>query len=112
MLSLAWNWTQEQKSTSKSMVSHGTQLWIMIDSDSSDLFFPRHRTMMDVPRRPNMQEMARKCISPENHLNKRLGMSLPNLAERSPMDTVRKTSLKKIQLNGGKKSPSSETYLL
>ncbi|KAL2080253.1 hypothetical protein ACEWY4_024046 [Coilia grayii] len=63
------------------------------------------RTMMDAPRRPNMQEMARKCHSPEKRLSKRLGMSLPNLAERSPMDTVRKTSLKKVHLKGELKAP-------
>ncbi|XP_041933016.1 DENN domain-containing protein 3 isoform X2 [Alosa sapidissima] len=60
------------------------------------------RTMMDVPRRPNMQEMARKCTTPENRLSRKLGMSLPNLAERAPMDSVRKTSLKKVTLNGVK----------
>uniref|UniRef100_A0A8B9KE34 DENN/MADD domain containing 3a n=1 Tax=Astyanax mexicanus TaxID=7994 RepID=A0A8B9KE34_ASTMX len=42
------------------------------------LFF-RTRTMSDSPRRPTMQEMARKYTGPENRLSKRLGMSLPNL---------------------------------
>lgn len=55
-----------------------------------------------------MQDMARN--SPDNRLNKRLGMSLPNLAERSPVDTFRKTSLKKAHLNGGRKHPSSKAY--
>lgn len=62
------------------------------------------RTIMDAPRRPNMQEMARKCTSPENRLSKKLGMSLPNLAERSPTDSVRKTSLKKLHWNGERKT--------
>uniref|UniRef100_A0A8B9RD96 DENN/MADD domain containing 3a n=1 Tax=Astyanax mexicanus TaxID=7994 RepID=A0A8B9RD96_ASTMX len=39
----------------------------------------RTRTMSDSPRRPTMQEMARKYTGPENRLSKRLGMSLPNL---------------------------------
>ncbi|CAB1334759.1 unnamed protein product, partial [Coregonus sp. 'balchen'] len=52
------------------------------------------KAMIDIPRRPTMQEMARKYSSgPENHLNKRLGMSLPNLGEER---LLRHTSLKKI----------------
>uniref|UniRef100_A0A673X5A1 DENN domain-containing protein 3 n=1 Tax=Salmo trutta TaxID=8032 RepID=A0A673X5A1_SALTR len=43
------------------------------------------KAMTDNPRRPTMQEMARKYSSdPENRLNKRLGMSLPNLGEDRP----------------------------
>ncbi|XP_045069431.1 DENN domain-containing protein 3-like [Coregonus clupeaformis] len=55
------------------------------------------KAMIDIPRRPTMQEMARKYSSrPENHLNKRLGMSLPNLGEERPLNLLRHTSLKKI----------------
>ncbi|XP_035381446.1 DENN domain-containing protein 3 isoform X3 [Electrophorus electricus] len=42
----------------------------------------RLRTMSDAPRRPTMQEMARKRMSPDIRL--RLGMSLPNLLEDRP----------------------------
>ncbi|KAK6327010.1 hypothetical protein J4Q44_G00026550 [Coregonus suidteri] len=57
----------------------------------------RMKAMIDIPRRPTMQEMARKYSSrPENHLNKRLGMSLPNLGEERPLNLLRHTSLKKI----------------
>uniref|UniRef100_A0AAZ3P5C2 DENN domain-containing protein 3 n=1 Tax=Oncorhynchus tshawytscha TaxID=74940 RepID=A0AAZ3P5C2_ONCTS len=43
------------------------------------------KAMTDNPRRPTMQEMARKYSSnPEIRLNKRLGMSLPNLGEDRP----------------------------
>ncbi|XP_063041761.1 DENN domain-containing protein 3 isoform X2 [Engraulis encrasicolus] len=75
----------------------------------------KQRTTLDAPRRPTMQEMARKCTTPESRLSRRLGMSLPNLAEqRSPSDSVRKTSLKKVTLNGESKTPqkSIKTFRL
>ncbi|XP_064883633.1 DENN domain-containing protein 3-like isoform X2 [Oncorhynchus nerka] len=54
------------------------------------------KAMTDNPRRPTMQEMARKYSSdPEIRLNKRLGMSLPNLGEERHLNLLRQTSLKK-----------------
>ncbi|XP_066530128.1 DENN domain-containing protein 3 isoform X2 [Hoplias malabaricus] len=56
----------------------------------------RFRAMSESPRRPTMQEMARKYTGPENRLSKRLGMSLPNLVEdRSLTGSVRQLSLMK-----------------
>ncbi|XP_071252243.1 DENN domain-containing protein 3-like isoform X2 [Salvelinus alpinus] len=55
------------------------------------------KAMTDNPRRPTMQEMARKYSSdPEKRLNKRLGMSLPNLGEERHLSLLRQTSIKKI----------------
>ncbi|KAG9278943.1 DENN domain-containing protein 3 isoform X1 [Astyanax mexicanus] len=59
----------------------------------------RTRTMSDSPRRPTMQEMARKYTGPENRLSKRLGMSLPNLLEeRALSGPIRQLSLMKSPL--------------
>uniref|UniRef100_A0A4W5NW15 DENN domain-containing protein 3 n=1 Tax=Hucho hucho TaxID=62062 RepID=A0A4W5NW15_9TELE len=41
----------------------------------------RLKSMTESPRRPTMQELARKYTSPESQLSKRLGASLPNLGE-------------------------------
>uniref|UniRef100_A0A8C7QWN4 DENN domain-containing protein 3 n=1 Tax=Oncorhynchus mykiss TaxID=8022 RepID=A0A8C7QWN4_ONCMY len=53
----------------------------------------RLRSMTESPRRPTMQELARKYTSPESRLSKRLGASLPNLGESggslSPQRPVR-----------------------
>ncbi|XP_007249779.3 DENN domain-containing protein 3 [Astyanax mexicanus] len=52
------------------------------------------------PRRPTMQEMARKYSCPENRLSKRLGRSLPNLGEEKNLSIPRHTSLKdKVSLD-------------
>nr|XP_015213003.1 PREDICTED: DENN domain-containing protein 3 isoform X2 [Lepisosteus oculatus] len=57
----------------------------------------RVKPSMDSPRRPTMQEMARKYSSPENRLSKRLGMSMPNLEEERTVGfPVRQASLKKL----------------
>uniref|UniRef100_A0A8C7RTE1 DENN domain-containing protein 3 n=1 Tax=Oncorhynchus mykiss TaxID=8022 RepID=A0A8C7RTE1_ONCMY len=65
------------------------------------------KAMTDNPRRPTMQEMARKYSSdPEIRLNKRLGMSLPNLGEERHLNLVRQTSLKKTII------PESGEYTL
>uniref|UniRef100_A0AAR2IHC4 UDENN domain-containing protein n=1 Tax=Pygocentrus nattereri TaxID=42514 RepID=A0AAR2IHC4_PYGNA len=47
------------------------------------------------PRRPTMQEMARKYSCPENRLSKRLGASLPNLGEEKHLSIPRHASLTK-----------------
>ncbi|KAK6327886.1 hypothetical protein J4Q44_G00035320 [Coregonus suidteri] len=67
----------------------------------------RLRSMTESPRRPTMQELARKYTSPESRLSKRLGASLPNLGEgvRSLVGPLMYTSLKKIQVDSGLKSP-------
>uniref|UniRef100_A0A8C7JLM5 DENN domain-containing protein 3 n=1 Tax=Oncorhynchus kisutch TaxID=8019 RepID=A0A8C7JLM5_ONCKI len=65
------------------------------------------KAMTDNPRRPTMQEMARKYSSnPEIRLNKRLGMSLPNLGEERHLNLLRQTSLKKTII------PESGEYTL
>ncbi|KAG9355401.1 hypothetical protein JZ751_000239 [Albula glossodonta] len=62
----------------------------------------RMKTAIDSPRRPTMQEMARKQSGPENRLSKRLGMSLPNLGAEHPHSPPhRQTSLKKLTLESG-----------
>uniref|UniRef100_A0AAZ3PV85 DENN domain-containing protein 3 n=1 Tax=Oncorhynchus tshawytscha TaxID=74940 RepID=A0AAZ3PV85_ONCTS len=67
----------------------------------------RMKAMTDNPRRPTMQEMARKYSSnPEIRLNKRLGMSLPNLGEERHLNLLRQTSLKKTII------PESGEYTL
>ncbi|XP_076865974.1 DENN domain-containing protein 3 isoform X2 [Brachyhypopomus gauderio] len=45
----------------------------------------RLRTMSDSPRKPVMQEMARKHTSSDTPMRKWLGMSLPNLLEERPL---------------------------
>ncbi|XP_045077965.1 DENN domain-containing protein 3 isoform X1 [Coregonus clupeaformis] len=67
----------------------------------------RLRSMTESPRRPTMQELARKYTSPESRLSKRLGASLPNLEEGvgSLVGPLRQTSFKKIQVDSGMKSP-------
>ncbi|XP_017556082.1 DENN domain-containing protein 3 isoform X1 [Pygocentrus nattereri] len=59
----------------------------------------RLRTMSDSSRKPVMQDITRKYMGPENRLNKRLGMSLPNLAEdHSLTRPLRQLSLMKSPL--------------
>ncbi|XP_024251184.1 DENN domain-containing protein 3 isoform X3 [Oncorhynchus tshawytscha] len=67
----------------------------------------RLRSMTESPRRPTMQELARKYTSPESRLSKRLGASLPNLGESgaSLAGPLRQTSFKNIQVDSGMKSP-------
>ncbi|KAM9415831.1 DENN domain-containing protein 3-like isoform 2-T3 [Salvelinus alpinus] len=69
----------------------------------------RLRSMTESPRRPTMQELARKYTSPESRLSKRLGASLPNLGESggSLVGPLRQTSFKNIQVDSGMKSPQS-----
>ncbi|KAM6968155.1 DENN domain-containing protein 3-like [Aplochiton taeniatus] len=45
----------------------------------------RMKAMVEVPRRPTMQEIQARRNSMEVKLNKRLGMSLPNLGEERPL---------------------------
>ncbi|KAM4601561.1 DENN domain-containing protein 3-like [Polymixia lowei] len=56
------------------------------------------KAMVETPRRPTMQEMqARRTSSTtESTLNKRLGMSLPNLRDDRPISFHRHTSLTRI----------------
>ncbi|XP_066571917.1 DENN domain-containing protein 3 isoform X2 [Amia ocellicauda] len=64
----------------------------------------RMNPMMDFPRRPTMQEMARKYSSPENRMSKRLGMSMPNLVQERPVDLpLRQASLKKLGIENALK---------
>ncbi|KAI4888590.1 hypothetical protein NFI96_007708, partial [Prochilodus magdalenae] len=59
----------------------------------------RMRTMSDSPRRPITQETPRKHAGPENRLNKRLGMSLPNLVDDHTLSgPIRQLSLMKSPL--------------
>ncbi|XP_035285111.1 DENN domain-containing protein 3 isoform X2 [Anguilla anguilla] len=56
----------------------------------------------DSPRRPTMQEMARKHSAPENRLSKRLGMSLPNLGPEQPPGPLHtQASLRSLTLESG-----------
>ncbi|XP_071324269.1 DENN domain-containing protein 3-like isoform X1 [Trachinotus anak] len=56
------------------------------------------KAMVEVPRRPTMQEIQarRKSSITENRLNKRLGMSLPNLGEAQTISFQRNTMLTRI----------------
>ncbi|XP_038821935.1 DENN domain-containing protein 3-like [Salvelinus namaycush] len=67
----------------------------------------RLKSMTESPRRPTMQELARKYTSPESRLSKRLGASLPNLGEGvgSLVGPLMQNSLKKMQVDSGLKSP-------
>ncbi|CDR00773.1 unnamed protein product, partial [Oncorhynchus mykiss] len=64
----------------------------------------RLKSMTESPRRPTMQELARKYTSPESRLSKRLGASLPNLGEGvgSLVGPLMQNSLKKIQVDSGR----------
>uniref|UniRef100_A0A4W5P760 DENN domain-containing protein 3 n=1 Tax=Hucho hucho TaxID=62062 RepID=A0A4W5P760_9TELE len=64
----------------------------------------RLRSMTESPRRPTMQELARKYTSPESRLSKRLGASLPNLGDSggSLVGPLRQTSFKNIQVDSGR----------
>ncbi|KAJ8334059.1 hypothetical protein SKAU_G00396980 [Synaphobranchus kaupii] len=62
----------------------------------------RMKALSDSPRRPTMQEMARKHSGPENRMSKRLGLSLPNLGQEHALGSPHKqTSLKKLTLESG-----------
>ncbi|XP_028281858.1 DENN domain-containing protein 3-like [Parambassis ranga] len=56
------------------------------------------KAMVEVPRRPTMQEIQarRKSSITENRLNKRLGMSLPNLGDDQTFSFQRNTLLPRI----------------
>ncbi|KAL0985281.1 hypothetical protein UPYG_G00154950 [Umbra pygmaea] len=55
------------------------------------------KAMVDDPRRPTMQQMARKySVGPESSLSKRRGLSLPNLGDEHSLCLLRSSSLKKI----------------
>ncbi|XP_040900931.1 DENN domain-containing protein 3-like isoform X2 [Toxotes jaculatrix] len=56
------------------------------------------KAMVEVPRRPTMQEIQarRKSSITENRLNKRLGMSLPNLGDDQTANFQRNTLLTRI----------------
>uniref|UniRef100_A0A8C7G5Q8 DENN domain-containing protein 3 n=1 Tax=Oncorhynchus kisutch TaxID=8019 RepID=A0A8C7G5Q8_ONCKI len=64
----------------------------------------RLKSMTESPRRPTMQEMARKYTIPESRLSKRLGASLPNLGEGvgALVGPLMQNSLKKIQVDSGR----------
>lgn len=62
----------------------------------------RLRAMTESPRRPTMEEI-RKFSRPENGLNKRLGMSMPNLADNRVLNLpVRHMSMKTMLSQCGK----------
>ncbi|MGH0151671.1 UNVERIFIED_CONTAM: hypothetical protein FKN15_042117 [Acipenser sinensis] len=64
----------------------------------------RMKLMLESPRRPTMQEMARKCSSAENRCFK--GISMPDLADQRIHDfPVRKSSLKKLESETALKIP-------
>lgn len=56
--------------------------------------------MLEVPRRPTMQEIQarRNSSATENRLSKRLGMSLPNLGDDQTLSFQRNTLLTRIIL--------------
>ncbi|KAM7383540.1 hypothetical protein PAMP_003184 [Pampus punctatissimus] len=58
----------------------------------------RMKAMVEVPRRPTMQEIQARRMSSvtENILNKRLGMSLPNLGDDQTLSLQRNTLLTRI----------------
>lgn len=65
--------------------------------DTNFFLHPRLRAMSESPRRPIIEEMSRK--HPDNRLRKKLGMSLPNLAEESSLKvTFRQLSVQKCNL--------------
>lgn len=69
----------------------------------------RLRTMTESPRRPTMEEI-RKFSRPENSLNKRLGMSMPNLADDRVLNVpVRHMSMKTMLSQCGTWNPSRPT---
>lgn len=57
--------------------------------------------MVEVPRRLTMQEIQsqRKSSVIENRLNKRLGMSLPNLGDDQTVSFQRNTLLNRIMIS-------------
>ncbi|XP_056597836.1 DENN domain-containing protein 3 isoform X1 [Triplophysa dalaica] len=66
----------------------------------------RLRAMTESPRRPTVEEI-RKFSRPENGLNKRLGMSMPNLADDRVLNTpVRQMSMKAMFSQCGTWNPS------
>ncbi|XP_016422897.1 DENN domain-containing protein 3-like [Sinocyclocheilus rhinocerous] len=67
----------------------------------------RMRTMTESPRRPTMELINRKYVRPENGLNSRLGMSMPNLADHRLLTVpVRQTSMGTMTFQSGSWSPS------
>ncbi|KAK2887705.1 hypothetical protein Q8A67_015933 [Cirrhinus molitorella] len=57
----------------------------------------RMKVMTESPRRPTMEEINRKYVRPENGLNSRLGVSMPNLADpRLLTMPIRQTSMRII----------------
>uniref|UniRef100_A0A671KL56 DENN domain-containing protein 3-like n=1 Tax=Sinocyclocheilus anshuiensis TaxID=1608454 RepID=A0A671KL56_9TELE len=67
----------------------------------------RMRTMTESPRRPTMEVINRKYVRPENGLNSRLGMSMPNLADHRLLTVpVRQTSIGTMTFQSGSWSPS------
>jgi len=65
------------------------------------LGFSRLKAMVEVPRRPTMQEIQarRKSSTIENRLNKRLGMSLPNLGDDQTISFQRNSLLTRIMMS-------------
>ncbi|XP_068995549.1 DENN domain-containing protein 3-like [Embiotoca jacksoni] len=60
----------------------------------------RMKAMVEVPRRPTMQEIqARRSSDTENRLSKRLGMSLPNLGDDQTISFQRNTLLNRIVMS-------------
>ncbi|XP_050993217.1 DENN domain-containing protein 3 isoform X2 [Labeo rohita] len=67
----------------------------------------RMKAMTESPRRPTMEEINRKYVRPENGMNSRLGISMPNLADpRLLTFPVRQTSLRIMPLQSSSWSPS------
>ncbi|XP_051526905.1 DENN domain-containing protein 3 isoform X2 [Myxocyprinus asiaticus] len=67
----------------------------------------RLRAMKESPRRPTVEEMSHKYSRAETGLNKRLGMSMPNLADSRLLTVpVRHTSMKTMLSHYGSWSPS------
>ncbi|KAM4579659.1 DENN domain-containing protein 3-like isoform 1-T2 [Odontesthes bonariensis] len=59
------------------------------------------KAMVEVPRRPTMQEIQarKKSSTTENRLNKRLGMSLPNLGDGQTISFQRNSLLTRIMMS-------------
>ncbi|XP_026104739.1 DENN domain-containing protein 3-like isoform X2 [Carassius auratus] len=68
----------------------------------------RIKTLTVSPRRPTMEAINRKFVQPENGLNRRLGMSMPNLADHRLLTVpIRQTSMGTMTFqSAGSWSPS------
>ncbi|KAI2653203.1 DENN domain-containing protein 3 [Labeo rohita] len=73
----------------------------------NDAFTRMQLNIRSETRRPTMEEINRKYVRPENGMNSRLGISMPNLADpRLLTFPVRQTSLRIMPLQSSSWSPS------